>query len=126
MKAPGQRQQPSSRPVQEFEQTAAAARRSGDPAAYSAALSLYRGELLPENRYDDWAAERRDDLARLHGELQRELAATGPRRLPGLPAEVSSFVGRGRELADLLGPASPDAAPDADRPGRGREDAAGG
>src|SRR3954452_7460992 len=35
--------------------TVAQARRLRTPAAYRAALSLYRGELLPENRYDDWA-----------------------------------------------------------------------
>ena len=33
------------------------------PAAYRAALSLYGGELLPENRYDDWAETRREELA---------------------------------------------------------------
>src|SRR5690349_10035921 len=34
---------------------AAEARRLKTPAAYRAALALYRGELLPENRFDDWA-----------------------------------------------------------------------
>ena len=47
------------------------------PAAYRAALALYGGELLPENRYDDWAEERRDELAALAAELADELAALG-------------------------------------------------
>jgi DNA-binding SARP family transcriptional activator len=41
--------------VDQFELAAESARRSETPAAYRAALSLYPGELLPENRYDDWA-----------------------------------------------------------------------
>jgi Berberine and berberine like len=45
------------------------ARRAGTSAAYRAALSLYAGELLPENRYDDWATVRRDELAELAAEL---------------------------------------------------------
>ena len=57
---------------------AADARRAGTAAAYQAALSLYRGELLPENRYDDWALERRDELAGLAAELTEELRALGP------------------------------------------------
>ena len=42
--------------VEEFEAAAAAAEGSPDPAAVQAALSLYPGELLPEDRYEDWAA----------------------------------------------------------------------
>jgi predicted ATPase len=60
------------------------------------ALELYRGELLPENRYDDWAAERREELAELVAGLE-----AAPVRRPSLPAEASSFVGRGRQLAEL-------------------------
>ncbi len=46
---------------------------------------------------------RRDELAELAAELADELAALGPgRRGPrGLPADASSFIGRGRELAEL-------------------------
>ena len=39
----------------DFERAAADARRAAAPSSYRAALTLYRGELLPENRYDDWA-----------------------------------------------------------------------
>jgi predicted ATPase/DNA-binding SARP family transcriptional activator len=45
-----------------FERAAAAARGATDPAAYEAALALYGGELLPEDRYEDWAAARRETL----------------------------------------------------------------
>ncbi len=88
--------------VDRLELAAAAARRTGTPDAYRAALAIYGGELLPENRYDDWASGRRSELAELVAALEEELAALGPadgsRRLP---AEASSFVGRGRELAEL-------------------------
>ena len=88
--------------VNRLELAAADARRTGTPAAYRAALAIYGGELLPENRYDDWAMGRRDELAELAAELAEELAALGPTDgLRGLPTDASSFVGRGRELAEL-------------------------
>jgi predicted ATPase len=89
--------------VDRFEVAAADARRSRTPTAYRAALSAYEGELLPENRYDDWAEDRRDELGELAAELA-DGAAVGsaePARLPPLPVDASSFVGRDRELADL-------------------------
>lgn len=89
--------------VDRLERAAADARRAGTPAAYRAALGLYSGELLPENRYDDWATDRRDDLAELAAELAAaaELDSAEAVRTQPLPVEPSSFVGRGRELADL-------------------------
>ena len=46
--------------------------------------------------------DRRDELAELVAELAEELAALGPADgLRGLPTDASSFVGRGRELAEL-------------------------
>ncbi|HUP21976.1 MAG TPA: BTAD domain-containing putative transcriptional regulator, partial [Thermoanaerobaculia bacterium] len=57
-----------------FEAAAAAARRSRDPAEYRRALDLYRGDLLPENPYEDWAASRREQLRALHLDLLAELA----------------------------------------------------
>ena len=45
-----------------FEAAAAAARRTHDPADGATALALYGGELLPEDRYEDWAAARREAL----------------------------------------------------------------
>jgi predicted ATPase len=83
---------------------AAEARRARTPAAYRAALALYRGDLLPENRYDDWASARRDELAGLAAELRGELAAFASRdggEPSPLPVDASSFIGRDRELAEL-------------------------
>ena len=90
--------------VDQLERAAAAARSAATQASYRAALALYAGELLPENRYDDWAARRRDELADLATELAEELKALGPAhdgRPPALPVDASSFVGRARELAEL-------------------------
>src|SRR3954454_1959563 len=87
--------------IDAFDVAAAEARRLRTPAAYRAALSLYRGELLPENRYDDWAESRREELATLAGELADEWEELGSAAAFGLPADASSFIGRGRELAEL-------------------------
>jgi predicted ATPase len=90
--------------VDQLEQAAAEARRRATPAAYRAALSMYTGELLPENRYDDWVEDRREELAELADALEEELpaiASNGAYRAPSLPSDTSSFVGRERELVDL-------------------------
>ena len=84
-----------------FELAAAYARRAETAAAYRAALALYGGELLPENRYDDWVEDRRDDLAALAAELEDEAAALAPGGTFALPSDASSFVGRARELSEL-------------------------
>lgn len=60
--------------VEAFEAAAAAARRSGDLAAYQAAIALYTGDLLPEDRYEDWAAARREALRETFLGLLLELA----------------------------------------------------
>ena len=60
--------------VEAFEEAAASARRSRDPAAYGAALELYAGELLPEDRYEEWADDWREQLRREYLELLVELA----------------------------------------------------
>src|SRR5262245_34826767 len=41
--------------VEAFEAAAAAAQGSGDLSAYAVAVGLYTGDLLPEDRYEDWA-----------------------------------------------------------------------
>ena len=61
--------------VEVFEEAAATARRSRDPAAYRVALELYAGELLPEDRYERWAENRREEVRRLYLSLLVELAA---------------------------------------------------
>src|SRR4051794_17232841 len=68
--------------VDAFEHAAAAARGARDPAAYREALELHTGELLPEDRYEDWTEARRESVRELHlallvelGELQDDGAA---------------------------------------------------
>jgi predicted ATPase/DNA-binding SARP family transcriptional activator/DNA-binding CsgD family transcriptional regulator len=48
--------------VDAFEGAVATARRSREPAACRAALELYPGELLPDDRYEDWVEVRRQEL----------------------------------------------------------------
>jgi predicted ATPase len=88
--------------VDDFERAAEQARRAGTSGAYRAALSLYGGELLPENRYDDWTGQRREEIEQLRVELEAEIDASDGERLSGLPAQASSFVGRGHELRELV------------------------
>jgi DNA-binding SARP family transcriptional activator len=52
--------------VEAFEQTAATARHAMEPQAFRAAMDLYTGELLPEDRYEPWAEERRAQLQGLY------------------------------------------------------------
>jgi predicted ATPase/DNA-binding SARP family transcriptional activator/DNA-binding CsgD family transcriptional regulator len=60
--------------VDAFEEAAATARRSQDPAAFRAAIELYAGELLPEDRYEEWAENRRQELRGTFLSLLIELA----------------------------------------------------
>jgi predicted ATPase/DNA-binding SARP family transcriptional activator/DNA-binding CsgD family transcriptional regulator len=60
--------------VEVFEQAAADARRSRDPAAYQAAIDLYAGELLPEDRYEEWTEVRRRRLREMYLSLLLDLA----------------------------------------------------
>jgi DNA-binding SARP family transcriptional activator len=63
-----------------FERLADSALRQGGVAAYESALAAYGGELLPEDRYEDWCAERRSHLAELHIRLLLGLAEALERR----------------------------------------------
>jgi predicted ATPase/DNA-binding SARP family transcriptional activator len=60
--------------VEAFEEAAATARRARDLAAYRAALDLYAGDVLPEDRYEEWAEPRREELRSLYIALRFELA----------------------------------------------------
>jgi predicted ATPase/DNA-binding SARP family transcriptional activator/DNA-binding CsgD family transcriptional regulator len=60
--------------VDAFEAALATARRTREPAAYRAALGLYAGELLPDDRYEDWAEDRRWGLRRASLSAQIELS----------------------------------------------------
>jgi DNA-binding SARP family transcriptional activator len=57
-----------------FERLAEDALRCRDVHRYEAALAAYTGELLPEDRYEDWCAERRTSLAELRVRLLLGLA----------------------------------------------------
>ena len=54
-----------------FEDLARRALAAGDAAAAREALALYGGELLPADRYEEWAEARRDELRQSHLDLLR-------------------------------------------------------
>ena len=58
-----------------FEEAASTARHGREAAAYRVALDLYSGELLPQDRYEPWAEQRRAELRELYLSLLVELAA---------------------------------------------------
>src|SRR5215210_5605562 len=60
--------------VAAFEEAAATAHGDREPAAYRTAIELYSGELLPEDRYEAWAEERREGLQETYLALLLELA----------------------------------------------------
>ncbi|MFN8513452.1 MAG: BTAD domain-containing putative transcriptional regulator [Chloroflexia bacterium] len=67
-----------------FQEATARARRTTDPAALAEAVALYSGELLPDDRYEDWSAAPREAaqqtyLDTLHqlGHLQAARGDTG-------------------------------------------------
>ncbi|HLW02398.1 MAG TPA: tetratricopeptide repeat protein [Ktedonobacterales bacterium] len=72
--------------VERFETGQRVARGAQDPAVYQAVLALYTGDLLPEDRYEEWASSKRDQLrqgylalltglAHLYQERQEDQAA---------------------------------------------------
>lgn len=72
--------------VDAFAAAATLARRTTDLTAYTSALDLYTGDLLPEDRYEDWSSGQREtlrttclallvDLAQLY-EVRREYSQT--------------------------------------------------
>lgn len=60
--------------VVEFCSMAERARETQDIAAFREALALYSGDLLPEDRYEDWTIRPREDLRYLQLSLLLELA----------------------------------------------------
>jgi predicted ATPase/DNA-binding SARP family transcriptional activator/DNA-binding CsgD family transcriptional regulator len=61
--------------VEAFELAVRSARRSQEPGAYEAAIDLYAGELLPEDRYEEWVEGRRRELRGTYISLLAELAS---------------------------------------------------
>jgi predicted ATPase/DNA-binding SARP family transcriptional activator/DNA-binding CsgD family transcriptional regulator len=75
--------------VEAFQEAAGMARRSRDPATYKGALDLYAGDILPEDRYEEWAESKREELRQLHLALLIELAELyGERDQHGLAIEA--------------------------------------
>jgi predicted ATPase/DNA-binding SARP family transcriptional activator len=64
----------------EFTAAAEHARTRGDPQSYLAAVEQYTGQLLPEDRYQDWATEPREALRRQYVALLVDLAGLYSRR----------------------------------------------
>ena len=60
--------------VEAFQNASTVARGAREPAAYRAAIDLYAGELLPEDRYEEWTEIRRQELRRTFLALLVELA----------------------------------------------------
>jgi predicted ATPase len=91
-----------------FEELAAAAREEGEPGAYRSALEGFDAELLPADRYEDWSRARRDSLDQLRLALEAELAELerdseahrADAGRPELLSQLTSFIGRERELAE--------------------------
>ena len=54
---------------------AAAAAADGTPASLAAALARWTGDLLPEDRYEDWATPHREQLANRRARLVLQLAS---------------------------------------------------
>jgi DNA-binding SARP family transcriptional activator len=66
---------PFSCDLDRFEDAAAAALASGEPARHASAAALFDAEPLPEDRFEDWAIERRETVKATYVELLLELAA---------------------------------------------------
>jgi predicted ATPase/DNA-binding SARP family transcriptional activator len=62
--------------IDTFERAATRAEDTGAPDDIEAAIAAYAGELLPEDRYEDWCADRRRVLSERHVGLLLALAAT--------------------------------------------------
>jgi DNA-binding SARP family transcriptional activator len=67
-----------------FERSAVEAMRSNDPRLFEKALDLYRGDLLPEDLYEDWAVAPRERM--------RELYVDSLFRLARLREESGDYV----------------------------------
>jgi predicted ATPase/DNA-binding SARP family transcriptional activator/DNA-binding CsgD family transcriptional regulator len=76
--------------VEAFRTAGIAARTSKDSNDYRAALALYAGDLLPEDRYEDWAIRPREELHQLYLALLTELARLHESRHE-YPSAITAF-----------------------------------
>ena len=81
--------------IERFRSSLARARRTATSSAYEDALAIYRGELLPDDRYDDWAVAPRRDL---HVEFLSGLAELVA--LLEARGEISAAIDAARRLVD--------------------------
>jgi predicted ATPase/DNA-binding SARP family transcriptional activator len=78
--------------VRHFEELTAHARASGDLADLRAAVAAYTGDLLPEDRFEDWAVGPREELRQRLCDLLTDLAEAATAN--GLEAEASDALQR--------------------------------
>lgn len=82
----------------EFERAVDVALRTRDPLALASSIGLYAGDLLPEDRYEEWAMGPRDRLRRKYLEALR-LAGAWERLVEEEPSDEEAH--RGLMLASL-------------------------
>ncbi|MEV5960971.1 BTAD domain-containing putative transcriptional regulator [Kribbella sp. NPDC051952] len=72
--------------VRTFERLAALARTSGDLGELRTAITAYTGDLLPEDRFEDWATRPREELRANFCELLVDLAEAADHEVEALDA----------------------------------------
>jgi DNA-binding SARP family transcriptional activator len=77
-----------------FDRAAIDALSKHDPASCTTALSLYRGDYLPEDLYDEWAVTRREELRQRYLALLLHLAA--------IREQQGALSGAARCMRDVL------------------------
>ena len=92
--------------VRRFERLAALARASGDLDDLRAAVAAYTGDLLPEDRFEDWAARPREELRQSFCDLLVDLAErpAADGRARGGGARCAAARARRRPAARARGP----------------------
>lgn len=82
--------------VEALETAVQHARESRTVADYQAALDLCSGDLLPEDRYEEWAVEPREELRQKHLDLLRDVASLQESAgdLPGAIGALNDLVAR--------------------------------
>jgi DNA-binding SARP family transcriptional activator/pimeloyl-ACP methyl ester carboxylesterase len=93
--------------AERFETEGQSALKAGAPETCAAVAAGYRGELLPEQRYEDWAGERRRDLRALYLQLLRraglweQVVAEEPTDEPAHRTLMRMYAGAGNRSAAL-------------------------